>query len=256
MISSIMLTGKHCIGVNTSGKIKVGDTILSVDKEIPFVRYKFESYDDADIEYIEQTMKKFKTSTHLVEIKLNEQSAEVLDKLTSKFNNVAKFIYFDVTDEEVMNKQISEEKLSLLDKVYKYHVDRYSLVDKTSCLDSMTVTAFKKALNQRFGIKADNVGICSSPLSQGENACLTAVKARELMSIYSATADVALPSANHQDMNTCGCIRYMVVNSDIEAPADTKAAKSSEKKTKEPKEPKEPKVVKPKNSYVFGKYNL
>lgn len=255
MISSIMLTGKHCIGVNTSGKIQVGDNILSVTKEIPFVRYKFESYDDNAIEYIEQTMNKFKNSTHLVEIRLSEESTSVLEKLESKFSNIAKFIYFDITDEEVSNKQISEDKLNLLDKVYKYRIDRYALVDKTRSLDSMTVTAFKKALNQRFGIRAENIGICSSPLSQGENACLTAVKARELMSIYSTTADVALPSANHQDMNTCGCIRYMVINSDIEAPADTK----SEKKVKEPKESKEPKTpksIKSKNTYVAGKYNL
>ena len=107
-----------------------------------------------------------------------------------------------------------------------------------------------------LSVAENKVGICSSPLCMQDNlACLTAVTARELAAVYATAKDLVSPSANHQDMNTCGCIRYMVINSDIEAPADTK----SEKKVKEPKESKEPKTpksIKSKNTYVAGKYNL
>ena len=42
-------------------------------------------------------------------------------------------------------------------------------------------------------------------------------------------------------MNCCGCIRYLEVNSDTEAPLDKAKGKTKDNAEKEPKEPKQPK---------------
>jgi hypothetical protein len=100
-------------------------------------------------------------------------------------------------------------------------------------------------------------GVCSSPLSFSELACLTAVKARELMSVYSTIADVALPSANHQCMNCCGCIRYLTVTADTEAPADAKPFGGHKKeKVDNGGTPKKSSVSKSKPSMIPGMFSL
>jgi hypothetical protein len=97
------------------------------------------------------------------------------------------------------------------------------------------------------------MGICSSPLSFDDMACLTAVKAREIMSRYSTTTDVALPSANHQSMNCCGCIRYVTVTEDIPAPSDgkQKQASGNKKNSSDESKPKANKVP-----VGFGMFSL
>lgn len=257
MITSIVVTGTHKIGMNSSKKIKIGDNVLSVEKDIPFIRYRFNQYTDTEYSYIVESMKQFCFSTHLAEVLLSENTAGTIKYLAENIKNIAKYVYVDITDEEVVNGQISIEKISLIDTLAGLDIDRIMLKDKTTKLDTITAKRFIKELSKRLGLSENTFGVCSSPLSFSEWACLTAVKARELMSIYSTIADVALPSANHQCMNCCGCIRYMTVSEDTEAPADgkTKATKEkTEKAPKAPKEPKAPKAVKP--TAMFGMNNL
>lgn len=257
MITSIVVTGTHKIGMNSNKKIKVDDQILSVEKDIPFIRYRFNQYTETEYEYIVNSMKQFCFSTHLAEVLLSENTAATISYLAGTIKNIAKYVYVDITDDEVVAGQISADKVALLDTLRGLDIDRIMLRDKTTKLDTITAKRFIKELSKRLGFAENTFGVCSSPLSFSEWACLTAVKARELMSIYSTIADVALPSANHQCMNCCGCIRYMTVSADTEVPADgkVKAAKEkTEKATKEPKEPKAPKVVKPRA--MFGMNNL
>lgn len=268
MITSVVLTDCHNIKLNSNKKFKVGEHTLSAEKEIPFVRYRFKDYTNKEFSYIEEVMNKFNRSTHLIEIELNERTKDVLDYLTVNIPNAAKYIYVNVTDTEVLNGELSEQYKDLIAELRDFEIDRYMLKDKSTTLDMVAYKKLAKSLKP-FGIAETDIGVCSSPLSFGDLACLTAVKARELMSMYSEVDDVALPSANHQCMNCCGCIRYIVIDKDTEEILD-KASKvgakksnsnNTSKKTKSDsddnkKEKKDKPKPKAKVSFQLGRYSL
>lgn len=245
MITSIVVTGTHKIGMNSNKKIKIGDNVLSVEKDIPFIRYRFNQYTDAEYDYIVKSMKQFCFSTHLAEVVLSDNTAETIKYLMENIKNIAKYVYVNINDDEVVAGQLSQDKLTMFDSLRGLDIDRIMIKDKSTKLDTITAKKIIKELSKRLGFAESTFGICSSPLSFSEWACLTAVKARELMSIYSTVADVALPSANHQCMNCCGCIRYMTVTEDTEVPSDGKVKVAKEKSDKEPRAPKatKPKVM-------------
>lgn len=235
MISSIVVTGCHNIGMNSSKKICINDTTFSVEKDIPFIRYRFDKYDEEEYAYIDKMKKQFSLSTHLAEINVNEQTATILEEIGKRFNNtIVRYVYIDITDADVVNGKLDENIMNLLNDIVVLSVDRIMLRDKTTTLDTVSAKRIIKSICTDLGTTDDMIGICSSPLSFGEYACLTAVKARELMSLYSSVVDVALPSANHQCMNCCGCIRYVTVTSEQPAPVEGKT-KSTNGKSKEAK---------------------
>ena len=259
MITSIVLKGRYALNVNSSNKIKLGDNVVAIDKDIPFVRYRFESYSEEDFNYIKATMEKMKYSTHLAEINLDANTANTLEWFKNNINNIARFIYIPITDEDVIRGGIDPNVAALLTFVVPYNVDRVMLKDNSTKLDTVSAKKIMDALSKQTGIKKDKFGVCSSPLSFGDAGwcCLTAVRAREIMAIYSPIADVALPTANHQCMNCCGCIRYYVVEADTEIVTDNK---TKEKKPKasggsdKESTPRAPKASKP--SIVFGQFDL
>ena len=251
MITSIVVTGTHKIGMNSSKKIKIGDNVLSVEKDIPFIRYRFNQYTEAEYNYILESMKQFCFSTHLAEVQLSENTADVIKYLAANIKNIAKYVYVDITDDDVASGNMSTDKISLLDKLVDIDIDRIMLKDKTTSLDTITAKRFIKTLSKRMNLTESTFGVCSSPLSFDDWACLTAVKARELMSIYSTIADVALPSANHQCMNCCGCIRYVTVTEDTLAPSDGKVKSTKEHSDNTNKQPKAPK-----QRVMFGLNNI
>lgn len=238
MVTSIVLTGRHTLNINSFNKLKAGDNIISIEKDIPFVRYRFAVYTDADFQYIISTMDKLKYSTHLIEIKLNTNTVTNLEWLKNNIANIARFIYIDVTDEDVARGGLTTDNLNLLMGIAQYNVDRVMLKDKSTKLDIVTAKKIIYALSKQTGIKRDNFGVCSSPLSFGDMCCLTAVRAREIMAVYSLIADVALPTANHQCMNHCGCIRYIVIDSDTDVISESKANLKKESKSKQSKSTK------------------
>ena len=229
MISSLVVTGTYNIGRNSSNKICVEDNIMSIDKDIPFVRYRFSEYNDNSFEYIKKSIEIFNRSTHLAEVNLDNNTVAIINKLRE--NNMAVFVFVDITDADIANGAFNPYVVGAAEalKTSGVHVDRFMIRDKTTSLDTVTAEKFIKQLMNMTGMQKKDFGICSSPLSFGNYACLTAVKARELMSQYSTPADVALPSANHQNMNTCGCIRYFVINNDLMAPSDGKAKRAAKK---------------------------
>lgn len=249
MITSIVVTGCYNIKNNSSNKIKIGENILSVEKDIPFIRYRFDNYGADELDYIDRMMKQFSASTHLAEIKLNANVLNTITLLSQRFNNIAKYVYIDITDEEIKTESLSAEKLQQLQSIKEFKIDRFMIKDRSTMLDNLSFRRVTKQLATLLGKNDDGLyGVCSSPLSFGDLCCLTAVKARELMSTYSSVADVALPSANHQCMNCCGCIRYMVVDSDLEAPSDGKVKTPKDETTKT--------VKAPKVTYVPGSFSL
>lgn len=258
MITSIVVTGKYKIGMNSNRKIMIGDTVLSVDKEIPFVRYRFNEYTDAEYDYIKNMMNQFNASTHLAEVQLSDETANVINTLKSEVGNIAKYVYINISNEDVAASSVSAEALqnftSLMAQVVEKDIDRVMLKDNTDCLDTVTAKKMIKQLCQIGKMPESKVGVCSSPLSFGDWACLTAVKARELMSMYSTISDVALPSANHQCMNCCGCIRYFTVTEDTLVPSDGKVKKVKENSNSSEKTSSKTKVSKPR--IVVGMNNL
>lgn len=266
MITSIVVTGTHSIGMNINNKIEIEGNMLSVEKDIPFIRYRFSEYGEAQYEYIAKMMKQFSYSTHLAEIELSENTETIIKYMTDNIPNMVKYVYINVTNDDVERGELEEYQESLIDKLSGLSIDRIMFRDKSTTLDTVTVKKLIKKYSDMVKDKNDSsarpqpdmFGVCSSPLSFGDWACLTAVKARELMSVYSTVADVALPSANHQCMNCCGCIRYMVVSSDLAAPADSKM-KSTTKKSDNTGSNGETKTKTPKASkpiIPFGMHNL
>ena len=239
MNTSIVLTDKHSIGVDSNGKFMVKDAKVSI-KEVPFVRYRFSEYNDDDLRYIETMKRKFNYSSHMVEITLGENTKAVIDKI-SQIENIIKFVYVPIDDEDVLNG-LGEEKLALLENIADEFFDRLMLKDKSNNLDAIGSIRLKKQLGEIFDMDYSDIGVCSSPLSfDGKNACLTAVKARELSAEYAENDEVALPSANHECMNTCGCIRYHVFENSVAEPSTKKGkdAPKEENKTKKTKETKQ-----------------
>lgn len=228
MISSILVTGAHKIGQNTNKKIKVNDTILSVEKEIPFVRYRFGAYTESDLEYIKSMLTQFPLSTHLVELELDEETPIMVEKIR-RIGNIAVFVYADVTEDEVQRGTLAEITLANAINLRTLDIDRFMLRDKSRNLDRVTIRKLIKLLKEVTGKPETTFGICGSPYSFDDLCCLTAVRARELMAKYSSAMDVALPSANHQNMNSCGCIRYFTITEDLPAPLDAKAGKKKVK---------------------------
>lgn len=245
MVTSIVFTGKHNVGVENE-KFMLGGDKNSI-KDVPFVRYRFDNYTQEEIEYIKRQQLKFKYSTHLAELQLSSLTAEQIGLITSQIENIAIFIYVPITDTEVsvgLSAEIIENLKSIASSMY----DRIMLKDKSTSLYLVSANNLKAQIASVIGIKAEEIGICGSPLSFGTEPCLTAIKARELISLYSLNDGCAIPSANHQCMNTCGCIRYVVISSDVPAPVSkkktstssgSKANKSSKTKVKVNKAPLE-----------------
>lgn len=232
MISSIVLTDTYKIGVNENGKFWLGET-KSGTNEVPFVRYRFDNMDDKDkiFAYIEEMYKKFKDSVHLYELHvLNEETAEFAAELEERFENLAKFLYVGVTDEVIDNGEIDSDLVDIIcDTLDGCNIDRIMLKDKSTKLDMVNANRIIDKLAEETDYEAGEIGICSSPLSFDNLCCLTAVKARELAAEYGNAETFPLPTANHQSMNCCGCIRYHVFNGDVAAPEGGKTVKKKEK---------------------------
>lgn len=223
MISSIVIAGKHNVNVNEYGKFYCGDTLMSV-KDVPFVRYRFK-YDNESKEYIERTNKKFPNSVHLMEFR-DEWDAEQIRSFEEAFPDMPKFLYVSVEDREAEGKELSIEKvIKITEVIQSAAIDRVMLIDNTTCLDMVTATAIIDKLGKTLRYPIKDIGICSSPLSFADDmCCLSAVRAREIAANYYTGEDFALPTAKHQSMNCCGCIRYYLVK------ADTKPVLSSKRK--------------------------
>lgn len=234
MITSIVLTGTHKIGIDSYGKFMVGDVKVST-KEVPFVRYRFDNFADKELDYIKEMKKTFNFSAHMAEVTIGEDTVETLNKI-GNIGNIVRFVYIPVDDTDVLDG-FSEEKMELFKSILGINIDRLMLKDKSTNLDTVASLRLKKQLNTLLNIPVGEIGVCSSPLSfDGKNACLTAVKARELSAEYAESDEVALPSSNHECMNCCGCIRYHLFNCDVEAPIAKKGTGGTKTSTKEKKE--------------------
>lgn len=290
MIVSLVLKDKQSINVGERGIFALKNTVRVGEQEeetkiekqnitdIPFVRYRFDKYDDSDIEYIKKLQGVFKYSAHLAEIVMGKDTTETVEtvkKLTESVDRLCRFVYIPVDDEFLAyvaeNGAIPDDLENALYDISDIGVDQICIKDKTSAAGLVQMNDVRKLLadivlgNSR---KYEGIGICESPLTfVAENsACLTAAKAREYMAIYCRDdLPQPTPSANHQCMSCCGCIRYVVVDEPI-VPYETKkeaavkakkekkaktddATENSDDANKKPKMPKSNKTVNIRNIY-------
>ena len=251
MITNILINGRHELNVNEKGRIKVGSKILEIDRDIPMVRYRFEDYLDEDIEYIRNCIAKLSKPVHMIEVKLNEKTHDIVSK-AKELGNIAVSIRINIDNDDVNNVNIK-----FIDILKHIEADRYVLVDNSDNLDMVHFNKLAEYLRNEAGIKREHIGICNSPLAFDDLSCLPAVKAREIMAKYSETVDVALPTAGHQtEDGCCGCIRHLVVDRDLVKVGEAKIKndKDNKKEASEARQ-KEKKVV-VKQAIKLGAFNL
>lgn len=244
MITSIVLSDRHRIGISKSGKMYINnDKKLKVGiKEIPFVRYRFNEYNENDRTYIRNMMEQFPYSVHMVEMSLNDIEAGMYQKVFEQNgvngeepleDYVAKYVYIEITDNEVKNN-FSEEQLDRFERLLDgLGYDRLMLRDNSRELFTVAANRLKAQLMDRLGVDERTLGICSSPLSVGDDACLSAIRARELAAIYNTSENCISPSANHQCMNNCGCIKYIVITQNCNAPEEKSVVMKKNKSANE-----------------------
>lgn len=215
MITNLMLTGRYTIDINKNGSFKVGEHKLNI-KKIPFVRYRLDSYDEREIEYIKQMKKQFCYSVHLVEFTLGNNTADEVVHVRKGVGRLPRFLLIPVTDDKLGG--LTEEDLQNLQKCAEAELEfnRVLLLDKST---SMTLVEANRLIAQVSSVLfvEGGIGICGSPLSiYPETSCLSAVKARELaMDYYDGFGEWPLPTANHQVMEGCSCIRHLIIDHHI-----------------------------------------
>ena len=245
MVHSLVLDKPHKIGI-TADKFMLNGEKTSI-KETVFVRYRFGEYNIEAIDYINEMQNKFNCSVHLAEIELSEYTCDEIALISNNTTNVPIYLYVPLTDSEI-EADMLEEKRDLLNELaengFMDKVERLMIRDRSTSLYLVSANRFKEILSKITGLPASTIGICGSPLSFGEDACISALRARDIIAYYGDPEKCKIPSANHQCMKNCGCVYYVPIETDLIAPEPTKGKASTG--TKEKKEKKDRKVGQPK----------
>ena len=228
MIASIFLTGKYNVGIGDGQKVLIEGHTLSL-KQIPFVRYSFDSYGEEEIEFIRGNQQKFVGPVHMAQVTLSPTCRKEIEDL-KKLHNLAVFLYIPVYDQYITNG-IPEDVKLMLEGLYGAEIDRVMIKDKTSMLYPVAAERLKSEICEAMdhGVSRYDIGICGSPLSFRNNdaegqACLTALWARRIMADYAESDDIVVPSASQECMTHCGCLQYFIIDKDIPAPVSKREA--------------------------------
>lgn len=248
MVASVVLVGRYNIEI-ANNKIGTPDGSTLNLSDIPFIRYRFNEYTDEYMEYIANMMNKF-LCVHLTEIRLSDNSIEYMNKIQNLSKRIAKYLYIPI-DDTVVKEGFSDSTLELIVKNINSGsiIDGIQLKDESTSLQEFAFDALKDMLYTNIPkLKKYKIGVCGGPICFSDgNACLTAVKAREILAKYSIYDDVVVPSSNHEVRienideytNKCGCIRYYIYDKDVNVPKNTnskvKSKNSSDNKVKIPK---------------------
>ncbi len=214
MVNSIKFKGTYEVELDVRNRLRLNNESISL-KDISIVRYKLDTYGEKEISFIKETMNKFKRSTHLAEVMLNDGIAEELKRLQDTFDNLALFIYVPIEDTDIGRGCLSEQKALNLISIEDMYFDRIILLDKSTTLHTESANGLKAEVSSLTGCTESDIGICGSPLSVEDNCCLTALRARELMSNYGAVEGVTIPSSNSQNTGCCGCIGHLDITENI-----------------------------------------
>ena len=225
MVSSLRVHGKFDVGVSANDTVMMGDKEVSL-KDIPIVRFKLGSYGQNEVSYIRDLMSKLKYSSAVIEV--NDDSNIIEVETLKSMSDIAGILYYVVIDDEKYKSEqfAISQKLSEVMKLSNF--EKVVLLDRTETMDMIGADALIKRVAKALKIPVDKVGMCESPmcLSAG-GCCLSAIDARDIASKYNFNTDVALHSANHQDMEMCSCVRHFNVISDIAAPVKKVSTRKS-----------------------------
>lgn len=226
MITNLMIKGKYKIETDKFGNFVVQGKKLNI-KKIPFVRYRLTCYGETEIEYIKSMKRVFCHSVHLVEVLLGKDVVDEVKRIKGTFSKIPVYLIINISDDKLNG--LPKEDLRLLESCAENDIefDGVTLYDTSSKLSPIEANRLRKQISDCLSISMKDIGICNSPLSNlEENACLTAVKAREIaMDYYDGFGEWPLPTANHQSMECCCCIRHIDVNEDIVCHSRSKGEK-------------------------------
>lgn len=267
MVTSLKFNKIVNVNIGNTGKFKVGDNenVLTL-KDIPAVRYQFETYGDAEIAFISEIHKKFKHSVHVVELDLMEHNiGSVYTEIHKVVDNIATIVHLSLDDTHAESRDFTFNEQQKLLELKNIPINRLMLHDRSIKLDYQGLSWLTDKACKLTKIHMKNIGCCSSPYTSSENCCMNAAIAREWSAKYNKDGEGSLPSSNHNSKESnCGCLRYILVSGDIKAvnaetkkksdadfmnaPIGTDENGETNKNTKKEKALKEPKAKKlPKN---------
>ena len=149
MITSIVLTGMYNIGISDTGKIKTPDGVTISIKDIPFVRYRFDTYGEKELDFIKKNKEKF-PCVHLVELTLNDDTVDIAEAIEEMDENIARIVYVPVTDAEV-SRGLTDKQLELLGEVGELEIDRIMIKDKSNSMYELALDKLKKQVKEASG---------------------------------------------------------------------------------------------------------
>lgn len=242
------------IGLDGNNRVEIDDKKVSI-KDIPYLRYKFDQYGDAEVEYIESSMKKFPYSVHIADIKLGADTNSICEKLNDKFNtnedgdvNLIMFIDVDVDADTVEKCELPGGIDEMLKDIDQSYVERFIVRDcDQAIVDKSRADKFIKYLHTEFGIDNRTIALCGSILSGDKGysvGCLPASVVRDLQTLKSDDVELPLVPEGHQNCGgCCGCTRYKEVDSDIKVTKSERVSGNRKSKVKgEPGESSDKKV--------------
>lgn len=229
MVTALEFNSEYELGVSNTGKFFIDkeNGVAESIKNVPVVIYN----NIYNLEYIKSNMDKFKYSCHIAFIDLKTIQWNIIRKMNSM--GIAVFLRIDIN--EIDGSIGIDLRVDDFPTEYSLYFDRYVLVDNTKSMTFEKLMELKGIVAQTFRIPVEEVGVCGSPFSFGDSACLCATWARRVMAKYVSNTEVALPSAHHECMEECGCIRKIAINNNICAPTSNKKSVSSGSKIKEVK---------------------
>lgn len=236
MTSSIVLIDTFDINFDKKGRFKYkDDTVKEIyqfdKKEIPAVRYRFKSYGLKEQVYIKNNLKRFQHSVHIAEVELTDSKDCVgwIERVL-ELKEVAIFLYFDITKENVVTKTFTEAQRRMLERIKEFGIDsieRVMMRDKDGVLHMMVARPLILYLANLLGISKDKIGYCSCAFSANGLCCLTAERARDIAARYSSNSNFAIATnavegKNIEHQNGCYCIRHILITHAIEDTEDNK----------------------------------
>lgn len=233
MVASVMFNKAVKLNMN-KGRFYVpnqDNKIISI-KDIPAVRYRLGTIGEDNLAFIKKAMDIFTWSVHIAEVRYEEITDELMQFIESS-EHLAWMLIVDVRDSDITGSEIGEGVMNPIRNMVEqgYMPDRIILEDNTTKMDQLALENVINAVAKVSKYKKDEIGVCNSPWSYGENPCLSAVVIRQLGSLYCDNDDMALPNCNHSSMNECGCARFFRVDEDLRCPAENKVEKPKKEKT-------------------------
>ena len=265
MITGLIFKEAHEIELDKNNKftlsdamiensIKMDESIIGKNrtsaKDIYFVRYDFG--ETITKEFIEENMKKFADSVHILRINMtkvcemyaDEEEEEVLDKLENicDIDNIV--IHVEVKAFGSGNVGLDDWETRMLIGLGKRVQINELILKDDGTLNNPSLMMIQRAV-KKMPVKFKRVAVCGSPFTTCENCCITPELMRDYAATYGTENTALAVNGYRVDKEGCRCLRAIEVTEDIISVKKTaeKKEKVEKKQTDETKEKKEKKKV-------------